>query len=173
MLSRQSALLVTDADLIALERKLRERGDVLFFSDRANAPNDALLPLTSLAIDDRAARPSLLCYLAPADRAFVLKLDVLSAVKTSVDIDESELIALWRSYITDVDIGRGTIYYLPRYSKVDGILRDKDPIFVKWAQNVFGTIKRSLTFDKKLHAYIGADAAEQIQSGQLSLRRSG
>jgi hypothetical protein len=174
MLVRQSDLLVTNSDLVQLEAKLRDRGDVLFLSAVADNKNEALLPLDTLAIQrSEKASISLACFLAPVGRPPGVKLEVMSPVKTSVNLDQSELIELSRSYVTDAEIGYGNLRYLPRFSGLDGVLHDKDPVFVDWAKGVFQTIKRALTFDKRLDAYLGADAGVKIETGVLRIRPRG
>jgi len=170
VLVRQSDLLVTDTDLLNLERKLRVRHDTAFLSAVANTDRDALLPLETLVRANGIGR-SPICYLAPTNRPPTVILEVESDVKTSVVLDQSELIELWRSHVTPTEIGYGNLRYTTGYFGLDGVLHEKEAGFVAWAKSVVGSIKRELTFDKALDAQVGSDAAEKIRSGQFTVRR--
>jgi hypothetical protein len=163
---------VTDIDLLNLESRLRERGDTRFLSAAANPERTALLPLETLArANDIDPGRSPICYLAPAGRPPKETLEVESAVKVSVVLDQSELVELWRSYVTRTEIGYGNLRYTAQYFGFDGVLHEKDAGFVTWAKSVVASIKRELRFDKGLDAQVGRDAAERIRSGQLRVRR--
>ena len=174
MLSRQSQIFLTNSDLRDLEVLLRKRGDTQFLSEIPNKTNDALLPLDTLEMaPDEGQHQSPICYLAPAGQTRNVVLEVVSPVKTSVDDDKSNLIRLWRSRVSEGRIGHGSFYYTPVYSAMNGELYDKDPAFVSWAQRVMAAIRRSLTYNKALMAYLGADAQSRVASGELKLSRWG
>jgi hypothetical protein len=172
MLARRSAILVTNADLLEIERRLRDRGDTQFLSGIANLTNDRLPPIDTLAIDPGETRGrAWICYLSQSGRAPRVVLQVESPVKTTVAVDKSELVELWRSYVADGAIGYGNVYYSAKFSELNGVLREKDAEFVKWARSVVATIKRSMKFDKELNAHVGTDARQRIADGRLRVLR--
>jgi hypothetical protein len=167
MIGRQSAILVTNEDLEQLTMLLAKRGDVRLLSQETNESRTSLLPVTSLA----QHRPAIsTCYLAPAEWEPEIKLEILGDVKTSVDVERSEIIQLWRSYVTESEIQAGRVYYTPVYSNApDYRLIRKDERFVKWAERTVAAVRRFLTYDKPLLALVGRDAAVRIASGELTV----
>jgi hypothetical protein len=168
MLGRQSSILVTNDDLRELEAMLLKRGDVVLLSDKFNEGRNTLLPLEALELA-HPGKESLFCYLAPASTAAPnIVIHTTSDVRVDVEIDQSEIIELWRSYCFGDVIRRGRFFYTARYYEA-GNFYDKDPEFVSWAAKVAGAIRRSLDFDKALRTYVGTDAARKIASGELKV----
>jgi hypothetical protein len=167
MIGRQSAILVTNEDLEQLTSLLLKRGDVRMLSHETNESRTSLLPLKSLAGPGQA---SLHCYLAPAQWEPDIKLKALSDVKTSVDVEHSEIVELWRSSVTGDQIRAGRIFYTPVYAGApDYRAVRKDERFIKWAERTVAAIRRWLVHDKTYGAYAGADAARRIASGELGV----
>jgi hypothetical protein len=167
MFGRQSSILVTNDDLRDLESMLRRRGDVVLLSDKPNEGRNALLPLKALPLD-RPGKESLFCYLAPPDDPANIVVRPLSDTKTTVDLENSELIEFQRTYCLDGVIRRGRFYYTVRYHEGDDVL-EKRKAFVSWSNKIAAAIRRALTFDKSLHASVGPDAARKIASGELKV----
>jgi hypothetical protein len=110
------------------------------------------------------------CYLAPAQWEPDIKLKVLSDVKTSVDVEHSEIIELWRSHVTKSEIQAGRIFYTPVYSSPpDYRLIRKDERFTTWAERTVAAVRRFLSYDKPLVALVGTDAAARIAAGELTV----
>jgi hypothetical protein len=167
MIGRQSSILVTNEDLEQLTALLLRRGDVRMLSSQTNESRTSLLPLATLA---RHGRDFADCYLAPAEWEAEIKIEILSDVKTSVDVEHSEVIELWRSYVTNDQIRTGRIFYTPVYASApDYRAVRKDERFIKWAERTVAAIRRSLVHDKTYGAYAGADAARRIASGELGV----
>lgn len=165
MLGRQSTILLTNNDLRELESILRQRDDVTFLSAEPNDGLDKLLPLDTLVVS-RPGEDDLDCYLAQASGPAYLGMERTSEVKTHIDVQKSELVALERPYCAGDVMRWGRIYYTPTYFE-DGSYHEKSPAFVKWAERVVAAIRRSLTYDKKLLSYVGKDAAAGIAAGVL------
>ncbi len=171
MLGRQISVLVTDEDLIQIEEALLARGDVAFLSDAAKANSLELIPLRTLVRGHNPANPAVgtvFCYLIPKHRDPRVIVERLSPAKVDVRVQESECIEFWRSSYTSKEMSRGRTYYTPRYFD-DTRLIDKDPAFVKWAERVVATIKKSLSYDRRLLSQVGPDAARKIASGELKV----
>lgn len=168
-MGRQVSVLVTDEDLIQIEKALLARGDVAFLSDVAKGNSRKLMPLSTLVRGHNPARPapgSVFCYLIPTHREPRVIVTRPSPVKVDVSVQESECIEFWRSNCTSKNMRRGRTYYTPRY--FDGTrFIDKDPAFVKWAERVVATMKKSLNYDRGLLSHVGTDAARKIASGEL------
>ena len=164
MLGRQSSILVTNDDLVTLEALLRRRGDVQFLSSEPNEARNSLLPLKTLVID-RPGETPLICYLAPDGRHLDLDVQQVSDMKVHMRSENSEVIEFSRSYHPGEVIRAGRVYYTPRHNDPD--LSEKDPEFVRWAERVVSAIRKSLSYDKSLLAYVGEDAARKIAAGEL------
>jgi hypothetical protein len=169
MLGRQSDLIVTNQDLATLDVMLRARGDVQFLSSRTNEGRNALLPLKSLPVAPEDSGVRQICYLGPTAWKPHVVIKPASDIKVYVRPENSDVVELWRPYASDGSIRPGRVFYTPRYW--DGELVEKSAEFVKWAERLVRAIRKSLTHDKALGAYVGEDAARKIASGELRVIR--
>jgi hypothetical protein len=168
MIGRQSDLIVTNDDLSKLETLLRSRSDVQLLSSRTNEGRNTLLPLKSLVVGPADIGVLRICYFAPSKWTPDVSVVSISDVKSDVDVEHSEVIEYWRSYCAKGEIQAGRYFYTPVYWD-EGEWAKKSPEFIKWAESLVRTIKKSLIRDKASGKYIGHDAAQKIASGELKL----
>lgn len=167
MIGRQSTILATNEDLLALEHMLRARQDVQILSNRTNEVRNSLLPLKTLQISSSDfGRGPLVCYLVQAGSTPRIDIEPLSDVKVQVGVEASELIEFRRPYCADGVIKGNRVFYATTFFE-NGELHEKRSEFVKWADEVVKAIRRFLTYDKGRRAYLGPDAAARIASGEL------
>ncbi|RYE57481.1 MAG: hypothetical protein EOP20_07365 [Hyphomicrobiales bacterium] len=161
LIGRQFSLLATTADMDAIFRLLTDAGDVDFLSSIGTDDLTDLVPLDGLPKRDVTK-----CYLAPRHLPKRISVERLSAVKWWIHIEKSCLIECVRPYYDDSIMRYGRLFYIPK-EMVNATWCEKDPRFTKWATHVSNRVKRSLTRDPVLLAYVGAEAAAAIASGRL------
>jgi hypothetical protein len=162
----QFSILLMSEDLDCVERLLIEECEAEIWE--APYGSDTLkkaglsLPLSEMG------KTALGRYISPAKLPLKAAISRLSANKTYVDIDRSNLIELWRPYIESCDIRPGRLFYQKRFIEQSHWVEKELP-FSKWAERLFRTLKKELhPIELNRNKYFcGESALARLRSGTL------
>jgi hypothetical protein len=163
-MGKQFQVYLLGSDAVALIQTLRQKTDVHLVASRSSDPEPVELELP-LRTQEGLSRED--CLLAPSLPG-ALKLDHISSQGYwVVNTLFSEAIEFRGCHFDERTLKRGRFFYDRGFYKKAGHWQEKSPAFLKWAETVFATAKKSLTYIKGLDAYVGRDAERWHATGGL------
>jgi hypothetical protein len=157
-MGHQIGFLLTPDDLIALEQRLREVGELAIFesTSRRAAPARVL----STAIPEMGVTPLRIILARPRDLPAVTFNAIPARGEWSVDSLRSPVIELDRCFYDGKIMRRGRLYYVDGYSDAQHAWTEKPPAFLAWAKAIFAAARRFL----KKHPELGEHAGPEVLS---------
>jgi hypothetical protein len=164
-MGRQINFFLGPNDQIELEARLRKVDELLILHSRSPGPEPHIVDTMNVTHD---GKQWLFLYL--------VRRDDLSAVRTQevaaqgywhVDELRSPVVEADRCYYDGKILRRGRLYYVNGYYGAQDQWIEKPEEFKAWAKRLFAVARKTLTFDKKLLAHIGPEAAELRLRGRV------
>ena len=163
-MSKQIGVYLLPDDLSELEPLLRKGTDITITGSRTPSAYE-LDERQNLVERPRSDDPLKVFFLRAADRADVSLQSVDGQSFWVLDELRSPVVELSRCYYNGTELRRGRFYFHQGYWGGDEKWVDKSKGFVEWANRTFSAIRRSLSRDAGLDAYLGPHAKAWIARG--------
>jgi len=164
-MSSQSNLFLTPADQSLLEQRLKKQCPVVFLDYRLERAAPQLL--STLVVDDYGETWLTVFLAHPASLGALVFEHVPRQGYWMVDLDRSPVIELSRCFYDGGILRRGRVYYSKGFYDGTGQWVEKPAEFLEWAKKVFSVTRKGLQRDGELSSYVGPDAEEKRQKGDL------
>lgn len=153
-MGRQVNFFLGPADQSELEARLRKVAELIVLHGRSPKPEPRVLEGINFPEDHWT-----LYVVRPADLACVELREVPAQGYWSVDSFRSPVVEVDRCYYNGKILRRGRLYYMAGFYDQERWV-EKPAEFEAWAKRLFAATRKTLTYDKELGAYIGAEASE-------------
>lgn len=166
-MSRQFRFFLLPSDIEALVSELRERVGVKVIQETSHGPKTIELesPICKGASTFGSDALSVRCYLVPPSGADLRVTFIAKQSYWLLDEERSEAIEFSGCDYDGKTLRIGRLYFHTDMLVGDSIW-PKRAEFLKWADRIFRTMKKSLRYSKDLDAYLGKDADKwQQQEG--------
>lgn len=160
-MGRQFQVYLLPSDAVRLVEVLRQQIKIRLLASRS--PGSQAIEIQS-PVQTSAGYTRMDCLLAP-DEMIIVKVDHLEKQgHWTVNTLFSEVIEFSGCHFNNKTLKRGRLFYDTGFYNGKQ-WEEKSPRFLKWAEIVFKTTKKSLERVASLDAYIGEDAKDWYSSG--------
>jgi hypothetical protein len=160
-MGRQFQVYLLPSDAVRLIKLLRQEVGLRLLASRSPGPHP--IDLES-PVHTEAGFTRIDCLLTPDDSISVKSAHLEKQGHWSVNTLFSEVVEFSGCHFDERTLKRGRLFYDSGFYK-DEHWHDKSPYFLKWAETLFKTAKKSLKRDSHLDAYVGEDAGRWHRSG--------
>jgi hypothetical protein len=166
-MSQQFIIYMTPRDLPATARQIFKCGpyQVLHYLSKNQEPR-FVSGLEATELEN--FRLSL--YLArPEDIGLVIMEEVPAQGYWTIDVIRSPVIQFSKCFFDGEKLRAGRLYVAKGYYGESGGWVEKPAEFLYWAQAVFKSVKKGLTYDSERRAYFGGDALSLVENNSVTL----